>query len=100
MPFGESLPPPYIKLNHDRRTIANMLELPMGIRVTIPGWRLSMPRFLCQGGFKVAARRRIPNFYTIRVCAECRNPRGKPAGDSKSAQSTVPSRLLMLIIFT
>jgi hypothetical protein len=42
--------------HHHRRTIANTLELPTGIRVTIPGWRVSMPEFLCQGGRRTAAR--------------------------------------------
>jgi hypothetical protein len=53
-----------------------------------------------RASFKVATRRHTANFYTITFCAEWRNSREKPAGKSKSAQSTVPFRLLMLIIFT
>jgi hypothetical protein len=53
-----------------------------------------------QASFKVATRRYIANIYTITFCAEWKNSREKPAGESKSAQSTVPFRLLMLIIFT
>src|ERR1044072_7125094 len=37
---------------------------------------------------------------TISFDAECRNSIGKPSGESKSAQSTVPSLLRMLRIVT
>jgi hypothetical protein len=51
---GKACPARLYQAHHHRRTIANTLELPTGIRVTIPGWRVAMPEFLCQGGCRTA----------------------------------------------